>query len=330
MGHNKSSYMAAYANFMFASETPIAEAKVVDAMDAKVKDIYKNTDIILDVSVSIPVARYITNDIDSSARRISVFLNPSGEDSVFIAEGTNREIPLDCLEMQYYRFLTNTTVLHNHIQNSNNLRYARSCGDITSTIPQSHIALHAAIASQAVKACISIEQSSISIWQLNNKSFEVKRYDAVLSKIIKILLNDWTIFVDEYLINKISQARKDKIPKETGGILIGSFDTQRRIAYLVDTVLSPPDSIEWPTVYIRGCEGLREQVIEIDRISQGRLEYMGEWHSHPKNTSCSPSEDDYQAFRGLSEKMKQDGLPAIMLIAGDNKQYSLFVGEMLR
>ena len=30
--------------------------------------------------------------------------------------------------------------------------------------------------------------------------------------------------------------------------------------HVVDTILSPPDSKEWPTLYIRGSEGLLKQV----------------------------------------------------------------------
>ena len=56
------------------------------------------------------------------------------------------------------------------------------------------------------------------------------------------------------------ELRNAKLPNETGGVLVGSLDLERKIAYVIDTVPSPPDSEEWPTVYIRGCRGLRRQV----------------------------------------------------------------------
>jgi len=34
--------------------------------------------------------------------------------------------------------------------------------------------------------------------------------------------------------------------------------------YVADTVPSPPDSKEWPTLYIRGCVGLEKEVRRIE------------------------------------------------------------------
>ena len=51
--------------------------------------------------------------------------------------------------------------------------------------------------------------------------------------------------------------------------------------YVIDTIHSPADSKEKPTLYIRGCEGLEERVAAISAEAAGELEYIGEWHSHP-------------------------------------------------
>ena len=145
---------------------------------------------------------------------------------------------------------------------------------------------------------------------------------------IEIKIKDWVLYLDEWLVNKISNARLQKLPNETGGILVGSFDMKRKIVYIVDTLLSPEDSIEWPTVYIRGCQGLQEKMKEISDNTLERLEYVGEWHSHPAGCSCKPSETDYKAFEMLSNSMRLDGLPTIMLIFGDNNEYGIYLGKM--
>ena len=46
---------------------------------------------------------HFVHDISSNARRILIFLSPSGNDSVMLTEDVNRKITLDCLEIQYYR-----------------------------------------------------------------------------------------------------------------------------------------------------------------------------------------------------------------------------------
>ena len=58
------------------------------------------------------------------------------------------------------------------------------------------------------------------------------------------------------------------------------------------------------------------------------LEYIGEWHSHPNGASTTPSNDDINVFEWLTVLMKRDGLPAVMMIIGDNGHSSCFVGEI--
>ena len=58
------------------------------------------------------------------------------------------------------------------------------------------------------------------------------------------------------------------------------------------------------------------------------LEYIGEWHSHPRGASTMPSDFDLAAFAWLTKLMALDGLPAVMMILGDAPDPSLFVGFM--
>ena len=68
--------------------------------------------------------------------------------------------------------------------------------------------------------------------------------------------------------------RKKKLPNETGGVLL-ALDHESRRAYVVDTIPSPPDSKEWPTLYIRGSEQLREEMERVTTLTVGNLEYIG-------------------------------------------------------
>jgi hypothetical protein len=106
------------------------------------------------------------------------------------------------------------------------------------------------------------------------------------------------------------------------------LDLEHKIAYIVDTIPSPPDSEEWPTLYIRGCRGLSAKVKEIGKKTDGALQYVGEWHSHPAGSTTSPSTDDKKVFEWLTTEMSRDGLPALMMIVGDDGRFSLFIGTM--
>ena len=50
------------------------------------------------------------------------------------------------------------------------------------------------------------------------------------------------------------------------------------------------------------------------------MEYLGEWHSHPKGANAAASKDDRKVLTLLSEVMAEDARPAIMLIVGSARQ----------
>jgi len=198
----------------------------------EVQDALDSAAAILDMSASVSVARHLAFAEGRTARCLSVFMSPTGADLVLLAEDDDRLLPLDALEMQYYR------------------------------------------------ACIQDER------------------------------------------------RRAKLPCETGGVLLGSIDMERGIIYIVDTIASPADSDEWPTSYTRGKSGLQAEVDRVKVKTDGMLEYIGEWHSHPRKSDVAPSDDDQKLFAYISEVMARDGLPAVMLIVGDAGRVGCYAGRI--
>jgi integrative and conjugative element protein (TIGR02256 family) len=334
VGYSKVETLALLANQTIKG-VPIASAIVADILNPTSKQAEAitaaliNADIILDASASVAVARYLACDIDSPARRASLFLNPSGTDAVLLVEDLERKTTLDVLEMQYYRSLIEEQALRNHLQTmGSRIRYARSCRDLSSDVPQDLVALHAAIMSRALRTVISDARARVAIWQTDSNEISTKMKWIDPAEKIQQCINDWTICTDQYLLDKIWHLRAEKLPNETGGVLIGAFDMQRKIVYILDLLPSPLDSTEWPTVYIRGCKELTQRVCEIKIITAGMLGYVGEWHSHPRNCSCTPSEDDRKVFRWLTRNMNAAGLPALVLIVGEDNQYCWYLGQM--
>jgi len=326
IGVGKANALSIIANSMLAGK-PIAKALPANIIDPE-KDMIEplrlsleKADIILDLSASVPVARHIARDVVSEARRISLFLNPAGTDLVMLAEDEKRSITLDCLEMQYYRQLVQNSSLEDHLrQPTGRMRYGNTCRDINITLPQDLVALHASIGSRALRNIVDDGNASITIWRADPDTGEVKRIKVQVEKPQETTLAGWTLCTDQHLMNKIREARGKLLPKETGGVLLGSFEIQRRIIYLMDTLLSPPDSIEKPNAYIRGCQGLKKQTERIMEITRGNLEYVGEWHSHPPGCSSRLSVMDEKALEHLQSFMLAEGLPVVMMIVGDEEQ----------
>ena len=67
---------------------------------------------------------------------------------------------------------------------------------------------------------------------------------------------------------------------------------------------------------------------EIAVATDGMLGYAGEWHSHPTGHGAAPSPDDRRAFMWLAQSMVRDGLPPLMLIAGDRDEFGWYVEQM--
>ena len=103
---------------------------------------------------------------------------------------------------------------------------------------------------------------------------------------------------------------------------------QRKIVYIADCFPAPPDSKEWPTGFIRGYRGLNLLRKKIKKQTGDQLDSIGEWHSHPVGCSVKPSQTDRDFFDWLSDRMKVDGLPPLMLIVGDQGKYAFYLNRI--
>jgi proteasome lid subunit RPN8/RPN11 len=152
----------------------------------------------------------------------------------------------------------------------------------------------------------------IKVWQTSDDgSSDVSAVDVAVSPVNRRVLGTWTVLYDDELLETVRRLRAERLPNETGGILVGSFDVERRIIYVVDTIPSPIDSEERRTLYIRGCEGLQAQLARAREQTFEQLEYVGEWHSHPDGFDCLPSGDDLNVLSWLTTHMNADGVPGV-------------------
>jgi hypothetical protein len=286
-------------------------------------------DTILDFSASVAVARHLAWLDDAKGRRVSLFLNPTGTDSVLLAEDEARTTCLDGLEMQYYRAILRDPRLVNHLASpEGRIRYSASCRDVSSRVPTHLVSMHAAIGAGAVPAALNRPGASIKVWQADPITHGVTPIVVEPATLRRGCIGEWTLIMDDELLSRLSALRAGKLPNETGGILLGAYDMDRRVIYVVETIPSPPDSGEWPTLYIRGCEGLPQEVANARSRTGGQVEYVGEWHSHPDGCATLPSSDDLQVFAWLAEHMAVEGLPTLMAIVGERAASSWYLGEM--
>ncbi|WP_424522008.1 Mov34/MPN/PAD-1 family protein [Rubrivirga sp.] len=244
-----------------------------------------------------------------------------------LAEDSDRRYPLRRLDLAYLRALVVDARLGGHfIPLPSGVRSAHGCHDVSGRIPHESVAVHGATAAGAVRAALDSPRSLVSVWRrLGDGS--VARVPIRIGDVSEGAVGDWTIILSIDLFKEIHDQRAQRLPRETGGVLLGTIDLVCRDIAVVAHVPSPPDSEEWPTAYIRGVEGLPETLAWVGAATGGQVSYVGEWHSHPPGVPPRPSADDSSLFEWLADHRAQDGLPALMLIAADGDHSATYVAS---
>lgn len=325
VGSSKSESVALFMASISESEPPPKAIHADIFLPAQKRDAIEtalnSADLVLDMAASVAVSRHLVYGIQCKARRISVFLNPTGTDLVILSEDTARNIALDQIEYTYYRALALDENLSAHFKiSAQKIGYSLSCRDRSNVIPQTNVALLSAIASKKIIELSKNINSFAGIWQIQHDMSIIFK-PIPTTPYTSLAFGDWTVFINDLLIMELNQAREKKLPTETGGVLLGGYDHQRKILYLVHHIPAPTDSEAGVTYFIRGKEGLRENVEKIRERTHGNLEYIGEWHSHPVGTSCDPSRSDQELYSWLETHKGVEAPSPIMLIIGEKRKY---------
>ncbi|WP_085535666.1 ThiF family adenylyltransferase [Massilibacteroides vaginae] len=325
IGFSKVEKLAEQLNFLVGEEfcTPIKSDFIKVHSDENVISFLKESKAIIDISTSIAVGRLLARDYADkiSTRRISAFLNPTGKDLVILAEDEKRRHRLDFLEMEYYRFLYKNENLHDHLIFNDDFKIRlnrNSCREISSRINQTDISMLSSICAKSIRKIVEHRDASIAVWRINDSDCTIQQYTTAPTKWEKVYSNEWKIYLNNQLLDEMRSLRTQKLPKETGGVLLGSIDMERKIIYIYDTIAAPEDSDETTSSFERGIEGVLEEYNKYRTITDNQIQYLGEWHSHPKGCSTNPSELDKKLFAYLADKLLRQGYPTIMGILGDN------------
>lgn len=273
--------------------------------------------LILDMAASVPVSRRLAIEEEAPARRVSAFLSPNGHDLVLLGEDAARDVRLDHLEMNYYAAVASDDRLQGHFDLAPGVRYARSCREVSVQLSQAHVALHAGVAADRVRRLTDDAAAFATVWRLNPALMTLQRVDVDVRPLLSFESSGWTVLVSPALLDALWEARTLKLPVETGGVLLGDFDTTRKRVYLIASIASPVDSVETQGGYIRGAHGLQERVEEVEKRTLGMLRYVGEWHSHPEGHPAAPSGEDLLLYGLLTSEMAVEGYPPVMLIVAE-------------
>ncbi|MGD8188910.1 Mov34/MPN/PAD-1 family protein [Brevibacillus ginsengisoli] len=130
-----------------------------------------------------------------------------------------------------------------------------------------------------------------------------------------------TLYLTQRAFKQIDQAVKKQPLVETGGILMGL--QLEKGDYIVSYASEPgPRAIQTRNTIMFDDPYLRELVRKIRRRTAGRLQYVGDWHSHTVKR-LSPSKGDRETILSKHTNNLYASSSPLMLIAGLDKRHQL-------
>lgn len=278
----------------------------------------EDSELVIDASASQPVLRSLGYR-SRAARAVSVFLNPSGTDLVLLAEDKARDTNLVLLEHYYLRALVDMPSLTDHLSMppGEGYRYGTSCRYPSVRIPGPNVATLAGIAAGRIAQLSQLNGASATIFRLDSEAGTVSAVSVAVGVAMQVTIEDWKVSLLGAALDEMQELRTARLPNETGGVLVGTIDRKNRAIHVVAALPAPPDSKERTTSFIRGVAGLRARVEEVSRLTQGQVEYIGEWHSHPPMAGTQASHDDQQLYKWVYDELAEAEAPPIMVIAGE-------------
>lgn len=293
----------------------IADVQSPEDNTDQLNDALNSADLILDMSASVSASRALCEH-PSTKKRASLFLSPSGHDLVFLLEDTARTTTLWDLEGSYYKALATTPELKEHLGDTagSRVRYGNGCRDITAQISAAQISALSGIAFPTLTEKIISSDSAAIIWRADFQGGEVKAFQVAIAPAVEFQMGTWRVRWNKQLLSELLEQRSVNLPNETGGILLGIVDLERRMIVVAMDIPAPPDSVKRPHYFERGVTGLHQSFISASSRSAGQLSYLGEWHSHPTGVTAFPSSEDEQVFKELENSFLDTEEPFMMAI----------------
>lgn len=291
---------------------------------AELSDAISSSSIFIDATTTLDVPRDLSQRKEVP-RIASIFVTPSGRDSVLLIESSDRQVRVDSLEAQYYNALLELPLGTDHLAgNAGGLWVGAGCRDISAKISYENIQLHAAILARQIRTASRNAEAQVCIWR-SESTGAVTAVNLDVKETVRRESEGWHIVWDKGVEEKMVAVRQAHLPEETGGVLVGYVDQKLHHIYVVDALPAPADSVSERGSFIRGIDGLNEKLEEIGLRTANIVGYLGEWHSHPPFWGPSPSPWDKLLVKTLADVLAMDGLPALMMIVGAAREISVSV-----
>ena len=117
------------------------------------------------------------------------------------------------------------------------------------------------------------------------------------------------LIIDPEMVEKLIRIGLES-SAESGGVIIGQRRSQH---FLIQQITLPKiDDIRHRLSIQRSANGHIQEIEMAMNVSEGKLCYLGEWHTHPQKQPI-PSETDITTWENIYREIK---LPIVCIIVG--------------
>lgn len=307
IGENKADALSEKINKIF----PFEQQKVISGPSFKEglidkKETFDNYNWVLDFTASDAFFNKLVtvkslHDCNIASASISNF----GNLGIMYKEGEFRNPRIDDLQVYLYSLSENDEVIQSWLSeeqlavSSNNLlvQVGVGCNSETTILSDDKISSHASYFSGVLKKEMTKNSKKGKIYL--NRIIDEDDY-RIQNQIINVnpfetfqAVNDpsWTIRFKDGIIEQLKDEFFNSGRNETGGVFVGVCNYKTKTVHITLSITAPVDSKANSTQFIRGYDGLAEQISEIERKSGGQIGYIGEWHTHPDGPNFLSQQD---------------------------------------
>jgi molybdopterin/thiamine biosynthesis adenylyltransferase len=120
--------------------------------------------------------------------------------------------------------------------------------------------------------------------------------------------------IESQVLKRVEGLARKYFPHEFGGILIGSYLKGFNEAVISDIITTDKFKSS-PVNFQPDNKELNKKLKKLHSEFEGKIEYLGDWHSHPDSSNCYSNEDLYSITKVAKSKGVNTHNPILLIVA---------------
>jgi len=285
------------AELLSLSMFSISGIKAQSAKESAFNIDYSNSRIIIDTTAFLSVRHFLMSNAELPPIISAGLFNHGQYGILFIENNDKTSSLLELWAYLYFQSLENIKLRKTLFSSQeDHTLIGQSCSSQTMIVDDSKISLFAATMSMII-------QNKLETKLPEHGTIYLLKFDGNYSLVTDILTihqntdiqmlskKEWSVSLFKNVYEEMRKLMEQKSPVETGGVLLGSVFMQAKKIVITGLISAPSDSIEQESLFVLGTDGLEKEIKKVERNTNGKVTYLGTWHSHPKGGDASQTDN---------------------------------------